>query len=575
MKDIYLMDMSLCRPASALSKESRRGCWTMVDYETEFGRGVMLFAGRGTKSPPVTLPLNVSGWHAIYLGMYYGGGEGCLKVKLSGDPCFSRIAHELFRPEKDGHYPEKAVGPAELAEVFWKCADLTGQSITFAHHEHGLMAELDANIAYVKLVPLKPEQVSRIEADRARTDTKRLISIFDSGQFHRWGYRTEEEVREEVESHRDGDFEVILWSVALGDICYYPTKVGKMRDTPPLFNRPHFSIEAESLSALSERGIDPLKVAIDCAHELGVKLYPQIRMEGPQLPPYHELDHFGGPFMKAHPEFLCRDRDGGPIRHLSLAFPQVREHYIALFREWVEDYDADGISIIFCRSWPFVYYEEPVVRSFMERYGEDPRDLEEDDPRWLRHRAEYITLFLREVRHTLDEVGRRKGRRLGTAYLVPKNATPDFRGEGPFDECWFHGLDVETWAREGLVDYLILHIEVFGNYDGSEQADVIRAFSELVKDTPCKLYVDVYPRRMPAEAYRIKAINYYRAGAEGLAFWDSQGRNSRASEWAMVKKLGHKEELERWEDEVYFRRVPLLSLDGWPMGRRFSLPTDG
>jgi len=28
------------------------------------------------------------------------------------------------------------------------------------------------------------------------------------------------------------------------------------------------------------------------------------------------------------------------------------------------------------------------------------------------------------------------------------------------------------------------------------------------------------------------------------------------------------------QDEVYFRRVP-LSLDGWPMGRRFSLPTDG
>jgi len=32
---------------------------------------------------------------------------------------------------------------------------------------------------------------------------------------------------------------------------------------------------------------------------------------------------------------------------------------------------------------------------------------------------------------------------------------------------------------------------------------------ELLKDTPYKLYVDVYPRRMSAEAYRIKAVNYY------------------------------------------------------------------
>jgi hypothetical protein len=53
-------------------------------------------------------------------------------------------------------------------------------------------------------------------------------------------------------------------------------------------------------------------------------------------------------------------------RGTSLAFDGVREFYLRLLREWVEDYEADGINLLFSRSYPFVYYEEPVCVAFAD-----------------------------------------------------------------------------------------------------------------------------------------------------------------------------------------------------------------
>jgi len=75
--------------------------------------------------------------------------------------------------------------------------------------------------------------------------------------------------------------------------------------------------------------------------------------------------------------------------------------------------------------------------------------------------------------------------------------TADFRGEGPFDECWFHGLDVETWAREGLVDYLILHI---ASRRGKKRALVAVAHSILIA---------VYHILSRGETYRELGADYF------------------------------------------------------------------
>ena len=69
-----------------------------------------------------------------------------------------------------------------------------------------------------------------------------------------------------------------------------------------------------------------------------------------------------------------------------------------MFREWVDDYEADGVCIVFCRSWPYVLYEQPVLESFQRQNGVDMRDLDPFDERVLAHRATFLTQLLRETR---------------------------------------------------------------------------------------------------------------------------------------------------------------------------------
>ena len=259
----------------------------------------------------------------------------------------------------------------------------------------------------------------------------------------------------------------------------------------------------------------------------------------------------------------------------------MREFYLRLLREWVEDYEADGINLLFSRSYPFVYYEEPVCVAFADLHGEDMRQVLVTDVRVQPARADFVTRFLREIRVMLDDVGEAQGRHIPCAYLVPLGNSPSnlppVIAESGLATCLFNALDVKSWISEGLVDYLILHLHVFKQHDGREFQGRIREFTELSRATSTRVMVDIYPRRMPPRQYRKVAASYYEAGADGLAFWDSYGRYYRASEWAFVKRLGHRKDLARWERKGrdYYRVFPLERLDGFVMGREFSRPSDG
>ena len=323
-----------------------------------------------------------------------------------------------------------------------------------------------------------------------------------------------------------------------------------------------------------------MKTAIRAAHECGVKIFLGNRFKGTELPPNHlKVDH-GGLLMAEHPEWQCVHPDGSPARHLSFAFSEVRNFYVRLFREWAEDYLSDGVHLIFSRSQPFVYYEQPVCRAFEAEYGEDMRKLPVGDERAQRIRAGFVTQLLREVRAMLDEVGNGQNRYISLCCTVPINNSPPNipreARESSVAECLFGALDVQTWIEENLCDYLVMHIHS-GPQDGSGNKQKIREFTDPARGTRTRIYADVYPRRMPPRQFRTIAMNYYEAGVDGLSFWDSYNRYYRASEWAFLKRLGHRKDLERWEGkgDDYYRVLPLKSLDGYEIGQVFSRPTDG
>ena len=303
------------------------------------------------------------------------------------------------------------------------------------------------------------------------------------------------------------------------------------------------------MRTMQAQGIDPLTTVIECAHSLDLELHGMYLVGGWVYPPNHG---FESKFYYQHPQWRCVSRSGRPVTRMSYAFPGVRNFLLALFREVVER-GADGINLGFVRGLPCLLYEQPMIDGFRQRHGQDPRDLPEDDPRWLRFKAAVMTDFMRALRHELNQVGEQQGRTVQLSAYVLNNEALNMA----------QGLDAATWAQEGLVDFII-------PYPLHNDMDMdIAAYVRMTRGTHCKVYPEVMPRRqLPAE-YRDKALAFYAQGVDGLAFWDANttSRSGFKDEWSMVRRLGHKEELADWAPDEWpsYRVLPLYSMGGLVM----------
>ncbi|MCK4324651.1 MAG: hypothetical protein KAW89_08985, partial [Armatimonadetes bacterium] len=55
-----------------------------------------------------------------------------------------------------------------------------------------------------------------------------------------------------------------------------------------------------------------------------------------------------------------------------------------------------------------------------------------------------------------------------------------------------------------------------------------------------------------------KALEYYEAGAEGLAIWDMDGLDSRGTLGPALRRLGHTEELRSWAQRADKPEEPVV-----------------
>ena len=544
LEPIYVTDLGRCEPQIALSTERRKYHWQVVPFETEQFCGNMLIAGPETEAPAVTLPLNVSGWHRIYLGLWSNWTTDLARVRLTGDRSFVKVNREA----EGGTFADNY----SLDERYWKTADLTGQGLVFGQQSAGLSQP--AYIAYVKLVPVDEEQVAMIEADRAESGNRRLICMNDGfSDFGRFRPTTREEIWEWLEPYRDTDFQKMFWCPgAGGDVLTYPSAIGsltgsKTRDFPRVVDR---NI-AESMQILAGAGIDTVETVVEYGHSVGLEVHISQRMEAFQCCPPFE-DYFTGDFYRAHPEWRCVDIDGREIARMSYAFPEVRELLLQVFRELATRYDIDGVNPIFNRGAPFLLYEAPLVEGFREETGLDATQLAEDDERYLRYRARVMTGFMADLRREMEEIGAERGRPLEISAHVLNNAESNL----------FYGLDVPAWVAQGLIDNLI-------SYPWRDEEIDVEHFTQITGNSPVMYYPEIMPRTMPPEDFRVRALENYAAGADGLCFWDTNGRHQRLKEWSMIRRLGHRDQLENWDDGEgsLYRTVPLRSVGGYVLDK--------
>jgi hypothetical protein len=543
---IYLSDMSQCRPASALSEKQEKGRWQLIPYETEEVSGTLVIT-----APELALPLGVSGWHAVYVGYwnpFYAYDNGTIvKIKLSGDAAFCRIRE-----------PEICVTQTETAiqEVFFKHADLTGQDFVIGK-VNGRAAQ-KALVAFVRLVPLSDAQVAAIQQDRARTDTRKLVATID-GMFF-WGneYKTREHILEQVECYRHSDVGKVLWAVNYGDIANYPSDVAAF--WPGDHNRARLVEGAGTtpyilgqkgaydtfLDMISSKGIIPQEVVAEHVHEMGLKFDIMFRLGiTGGVPPHRNEDGF----VARHPEFRQVMRDGTPVEKASYAFPEVRAFMLSLIREAARKFDVDGINLCFVRGPHFVAYEQPVLDDFQQEYGEDAREVDPSDQRLHAVRARLMTEFVRGARRVLDEIGQEKGRHPTLSIWAWPSGKDVWCGETPMAE----GLDFRNWIEEGLLDAFICQ-------EGVDPEDIA-----CCKDHGCQFIL--FPGyREPTPNTPKTVAEGYKKGVDGIAIWDIDPDAPEAWEW--IRRIGHREEMETWEERVSeCRRIPLVTVGGFDVAQ--------
>ena len=523
-KAVVLTDMTEAEPSNVFSKKPAKGHWMTFPYEMRPDSGghagKAIWCGYESNPPELKIRLGVKGWHAIFAGIPCGAG---LWLKLDQDKA------PVWRTNGAHDYYVNSV------DTFVKVAELNEKSsLVVLPQRHG--AKMPAALTHILLIPLTQAEVERLKKDRADASQRTMVATYDGfSPICGRSPRNEEELRAEVEDYRHSDFGTfIIHSGWGGDKTIYPSKVGHMpggdlEDVCADYHRAFI----ESTQELARKNINPIKVLIDGAHDVGMKAIVGLRPAGwSYYQPFNGL--WDTPFYLENPEWRCVDRvdRGAPeLTRMSWAVPEVRAHLIDLLAEQV-GFGADGAQIVFNRGFPVVLYEKPFCDMFKERYGEDPNQISEEDPRVIEMRSDIVSTFFKELRAKLDEEEQRRGdgRHLEISAMVL----------GDNENNLQYGVDVARLVKEKLLDVVYVYQFDFGATKG------VRYDADFFRKACTDQGVPFYPAINPP--YDLKgqlprALELYKSGAEGLTFWDAGGVDT--YKWAIQSRLGHQDDV-RW-----------------------------
>jgi len=579
---IYLADFDRCQPSSALDRSWTPHQWRLIDFVSKHAKGTLIASNQITGVPDVTYSIRQRGWYAIYFGLLSLDTESRVQVRLKRDPVFSVLTpNDMTETQTDwvdlqfGNHKYRSDG---IEDLFWKYAELSGDDAVVIRQlkVQFVPGDPDANgnsftpstLGYIKLVPLSESEVQALQADRSRRDTRRLFATDDANSVAGFfDMKTEDDIRRQLEPYRDTDFSRMYWEAGMGDLTYYPSKIGTLLtfEWRKGFSRRYERLIAEGYGGLQKRGVDPFRVALDYCREIGLEFHASYRVGGFHWPSPEDEWRVNGLYDR-HPEWRCLDRQGRSTPRLSYAFPGVRKYVLSLFQEMVTNYPLDGVCVLYNRRMPILGYEAPLADGFRAKHGIDPRTLPESDPRWLAHSAEVLTGFMRDLRQLMREEEKRQSRRpIGITTLVL----------GSREENYGYGMDLEAWVKEGLIDTLVPYTSVAGGSSLPRSWEDTRAaeyFINLTKGTPCLLSLNLMPRNVPPEEYKRRAHALYQAGAESLFLWDTYQRANFDRSWSTVSRLGHREELADWHAQgspkVAKPHSPLTQLGDWDMAYR-------
>ena len=347
-----------------------------------------------------------------------------------------------------------------------------------------------------------PQTEAKIARQAVVNKQRRVVFNDDTYELSRSDANTPEGfLKRRLEPLAGTHVDTISFSVlgAWADAPVYDSRVqpiyGDAHGGPPAY----FSDVTANVKALIKTGRCPLQIVIDFAHGNGMELFASVRMND-----CHDSFIPGGVtiWKKQHPELMV-DSDGVPpdkVKHplglyvtaQDFSHEQVRQRKFEIIEEVCRRYDIDGLSLNYMR--------HPV---FFSRIMQGlPATVEE---------VQIMTSFMRRIRGFTDEVAALRGRPLLLSAIVPDNLQLSLN----------IGLDVKTWLEEDLLDIVIpglgyapftLPVEQWTELAHHYNVPVYPCIN---KQAPWQVSNDAI-----TEGIRAVAANWYRAGADGIHFWN-------------------------------------------------------
>ena len=510
--ELLITDMRCAVPTEAWTDTGARvdsqelshqpvGKWQALPYRSKLYDGYLLRTVYADAAP-LRIPLGRTGWHALYLVIAHAsGGDTHVEARLTGENEWRLIANSYCSYSPD----ESLATRGRLQEEPWLLADLTGRDleVRFGGWNRGRNVGGHAALYAVRAVSLSAET-----AVTAATHRHRPLVLFASDRPPFFSDR----------------FAAHEWDA----VCFNNVGLGM----PVGFSYPSTVLKSSQADAWMlpshlkkfwgiHSGNDFLRQCIEKAHQIGKRFWMTIRPQGwvHAIPPYDQL--FRSSFFVSHPEYRCLEADGTPLSTLSVTFPAVRTQIQAIFEEAL-DRGADGVTILFARGFALTRYEEPVRTRFRELYDLEAREIPDTDPRLRKVWAEFMTVWIRELRTMLDAKG-------STALVKRRELI--VQGGPCLEWNLAYGIDIEAWAKEGLVD-VVMPYPVHHHTDRIGDTLIqqpkgwldIASYVRALKGTATKLIPSLgdYMHPESLATLRQRAHKYYEAGATGVCRWDNE-----------------------------------------------------
>jgi hypothetical protein len=277
-------------------------------------------------------------------------------------------------------------------------------------------------------------------------------------------------------SQPDSQLDAICIDVSNEGVAHYRSKI-----LPP--------IQHPGLMQWREQGLDYFEELIKRGHNRGKEIWWGLRMNEVERghaflydiknTSFAEMKE-RNPVKAAHPEWLLRSWWWQGF--WNYAVKEVRDYRLSIVREVAEQSDFDGVHLDFLRTTPHL----PPGKQWENR--------------------EHLTSFMREVRTSLQSQAAKRGRPFLLAARVPDSV------EG----CHADGLDLETWAREGLVDVLVLGTRTIKVDVASFRKAMAGAPVKLMPSFDCFHATDGYHGDQSLDLVRGVFGNYLHQGADGV-----------------------------------------------------------